>query len=58
MKTLTLTQMAEYIGLNKRTLYRMILDGRFPVEPIPRTDPRRWNKDDVDNWLNGANSEL
>lgn len=51
-KTLTLTQLAEYLGpgVKKRTLYRMIKDGRFPVQPIKGTAPRLWNVDDVDEW--------
>lgn len=50
MKTLNLTQLAEYLGIKKRTLYNMIEDGRFPVPPIKGTDPRRWNIEDVDAW--------
>ena len=54
-KTLTLTQLSEYIGKDKRTLYRMIKDGRFPVEPIKGTDPRLWSHESVDEWrLNGG----
>lgn len=49
-KTLTLTQLAEYIGVKKRSLYNMISDGRFPVRPIPNLVPRRWNVEDVDKW--------
>lgn len=50
MKTLTLTELAQYIGVKKRSLYNMIADGRFDVEPIPRLSPRRWNVEDVDKW--------
>lgn len=46
----TLTELAKYLGIKRRTFYDMIQDGRFPVEPIPRTTPRRWNKEDVDQW--------
>lgn len=53
-KLLTLTELAEFLGIPKRTLYRMIEDGRFPVQPIKGTDPRRWNVDDVENWLKGG----
>lgn len=50
-KTLTLTGVAEHTGIKKRTLYNMILDKRFPVEPIKGTKPRLWNVEDVDQWM-------
>lgn len=53
-KTLNLTEVARYIGVTKRTLYTMIENGRFPVQPIKGTDPRRWNVEDVDNWRLGS----
>ena len=53
-KLLTLTEFADFLGIPKRTLYRMIEDGRFPVQPIKGTDPRRWNVEDVENWLKGG----
>ncbi len=53
-KSLTLTELAEYIGISRRTLYIMIEDGRFPVAPIKGSNPRRWNIEDVDNWRFGG----
>ncbi len=50
MKTLNLTQLAEYLGIKKRTLYDMMKDGRFEVEPIKGFNPRRWNVEDIDSW--------
>lgn len=52
-KTLTLTELANYLGIPKRTLYDMISDGRFTVEPIAHLTPRRWNIEDVDAWRFG-----
>ena len=52
-KTLNLTELAEYIGINRRSLYIMIQDGRFPVAPIKGSNPRRWNVEDLDNWRFG-----
>lgn len=49
-KIMTLTQLALYLGVQKRTLYRMLDDGRFSVDPIPNTKPRRWRIEDVDAW--------
>lgn len=53
-KLLTLTQLAAYLGENKRTMYRMIQDKRFPVEPIKGTKPRRWCTEAVDQWVDGG----
>lgn len=53
-KTLTLTQVAQYIGVKKRTLYNMLNDGRFPVDSIPHTKPRRWSTGAVDSWVAGG----
>lgn len=52
MKTLTLTKLAKYLDVDKRTLYRMINDDRFPVKPIKGTNPRLWNSEVVDRWIN------
>lgn len=48
--TLTLTELADHITIPKRTLYDMIKDKRFPVDPIKGSNPRRWNVEDVDAW--------
>jgi len=50
MKTLNLTQLSEYLGIKRRTLYIMIQDKRFPVDPIKGSNPRRWNVEDIDSW--------
>lgn len=50
MKTLTLTKLAEHLGIPKRTLYDMIADGRFPVQPILGSHPRRWAVEHVEAW--------
>jgi excisionase family DNA binding protein len=52
-KTFTLTQLSEYLGIPKRTVYDMIRDGRFDVEPIKMLTPRRWNKESIDKWRLG-----
>lgn len=49
-KTMTLTALAAYLTIEKRTLYNMIKDGRFPVDPIRGTQPRLWNVEAVDAW--------
>lgn len=52
-KTLTLTELADYVGIPKRTLFDMIRDGRFPIDPIIRSSPRIWSTEQVDKWLRG-----
>lgn len=52
-KILSLTEVAKYLGIPKRTFYRMIEKNQFPVAPIPRTEPRKWSVDDVDLWRAG-----
>lgn len=52
-KTLTLTELAKYIGIPKRTLFDMIVDKRFPIEPIVKSTPRVWSTEQVDQWLRG-----
>ena len=53
-KTLNLTELAEYLEWNKRTLYRKVVSGDFPVEAIRGTKPRRWLTASVDAWLQGT----
>jgi predicted DNA-binding transcriptional regulator AlpA len=52
-KTLNLTELAEYLEWNKRTLYRKVKAGDFPVDPIPGTKPRKWLTAAIDAWLEG-----
>jgi len=49
-KTLSITDAARYLGYSRKTLYNMVKDGRFPVDPIPDIYPRRWNIEDLDAW--------
>lgn len=53
-KTFSLTELAKYLGINKRTVYNMIKDGRMPVDSIKGLQPRRWNVEDIDAWRLGA----
>lgn len=55
-QTLTLTELAAYIGWNKRTLYRKIKNKQFPVDPIRGTKPQRWLVSAVDAWLSNGGS--
>lgn len=49
-KQLTITELADFLQENKRTLYRMIKDGRFPVLPIKGSKPSRWCRLEVLEW--------
>ena len=50
--TLTLLQLAQYIGVKRRTLYNMLKNKTFNVVPIAGTKPRRWNTEQVQAWMN------
>lgn len=54
-ETLNISQVADRIGISRRTLNRMIADGRFAVKPVERTRhlPRIWHVSDVDSWIAG-----
>lgn len=49
-KILTLTELSDYLGIKKRTLYEMMKDGRFPVPSVKGVTPRVWATEDVDTW--------
>lgn len=53
---MNLAGVARYLGVSRRNLYDQIRDGRFPVEPIPGTKPRRWTVAAIDTWLAGSGS--
>lgn len=47
---MNIKEVADSIGVCKRTLYNMIEDGRFPIKPVKGTKPRRWNPEFVNAW--------
>lgn len=49
-KIMKLVDVAHHLGVPVRTFYAMLADGRFTVEPIPGSKPRRWNIEDVEAW--------
>lgn len=55
--TLTLTGVAAFLGVSRQTLYNMLTDGRFPLESIPGSRPRRWSKEAVAAWVAGEIDE-
>lgn len=56
-KTLNLTELAKYIGVGRKTLYTMIQDGRFPVQPIKGLEPKRWSVEKVNEWIEGKEND-
>jgi excisionase family DNA binding protein len=52
-ETANLTKVAKMTGISRRTLYKMIDDGRFPVAPIAGTKPSRWSVQAVTDWVRG-----
>ena len=57
-KTLSLTELSEYIGVSRTTLYIMIQDGRFPVQPIKGLEPKRWSVEKVNEWIENKDDRL
>ena len=53
LDTANLTKVAKMTGISRRTLYKMIDDGRFPVAPISGTKPPRWSVQAVTDWVRG-----
>lgn len=49
-KSITFTQLSKKLEIPRRSLYRMIEDGRFSVKPIKGTKPRRWSVSAVNKW--------
>lgn len=56
-KTLSLTELSEYIGVSRTTLYAMIQDGRFPVSPIKGLEPKRWSVEKIDEWMKSEDND-
>lgn len=56
-KTLNLTELSIYIGISRRTLYNMIQDGRFPVQPIKGLEPKRWSVEKVNEWIESKGND-
>jgi excisionase family DNA binding protein len=52
-KIMTMGELAKYIGIDKRSIYRMVAEKRFPVEPLRGTNPRLWSTEQIDQWLRG-----
>lgn len=57
-KLLNLSELAQYLGMSKRTLYHLVAENRFPVESLRGLHPRRWSTEQIDKWLsNGGEIE-
>lgn len=56
-KTLSLTELSEYIGVSRTTLYTMIQDERFPVQPIKGLEPKRWSVEKVNEWIESKDND-
>ena len=47
---LNLTETAAYVGIPKRSFYRALQTGQFPVPPLPMMHPRKWAVSELDAW--------
>lgn len=46
----SLTKAAELVGMSKKELHQLVLDGDF-IKPIPYLNPMKWYLDDVLKWV-------
>lgn len=51
LKVMKLSQVTQYVGLSRPTIYRKISDGTFPKPVRISTGRVGWFVDDVDVWL-------
>ena len=51
MQALRIKQVAAKIGLGQSTIYRMIVEGRFPKPFQLTTNRTAWLESDIDEWL-------
>lgn len=52
-RLLTIDQVAERLGMKKKSIYNSLHEGRFPIAPkrIGRKT-LRWRESDIDDWIN------
>ncbi len=48
---LNVSETAEYVGIKRRTFYKYVQDGTFPVTRVPMMHPPKWAKVELDRWL-------
>lgn len=54
-KLMTLSEVAQYVGRDRRTLYQMRKDGRFDVRPTPpHVRPARWLDTHIEAFKHGG----
>lgn len=52
--TFTLKELAAYLNVSERTIYRMIDEGRMPVKPLEGFKNPRWSVAKIDAWMKGG----
>lgn len=45
----SLTKAAELVGLSKKELHQLVINGDF-IKPIPFLTPMKWDADEVLKW--------
>jgi excisionase family DNA binding protein len=48
---MTVEEVAEYLGLKKKTVYTYVSDRRIPYFKIPHSNQTRFRKAEIDIWL-------
>jgi prophage regulatory protein len=50
-RLIRLQEVAERTGLSKRMIYRLIQQGRFPIQFKPGGYSSRWSEQEVEAWV-------
>ena len=53
-RLLTASEVAQHLGVPRRTFYNWLKRGRFPVQPVEGLTPQRWSIESVDLWRAGV----
>lgn len=53
-RLLTAPQVAQYLGVPRRTFYNWLKCDKFPVRPVDGLKPHRWSVDSIEAWRAGA----
>lgn len=54
---MNLTEVAERLGMPRRTLYNMVRAGRFHIAPVPGITPKKWLRSDIESLLASKTAE-
>ena len=51
---MNVSQVAEYLGLSRATVYEYVSNRRIPFVKIPKSNQVRFNPDSIDSWMSSG----